>query len=114
MTFRFFGGRLDIEISWDHGPELWITVYGRRTQVFMVSYNAYPTLGGVKPYTIEDLYRDSPTETPFRKMVESGDDPDTRYTVMGGESMGGESMSLEPYAVNIHPPSWRPSDEDQP
>ena len=95
MTFRFFDGRLDIEISWDHGPELWITLYGRRTQIIMLSWNAYPVLGqtdhkpphffGVlermsrnyvprrltdppEPYTIEDLYRDSPTETPFRKI----------------------------------------------
>ncbi len=81
MTFRFFDGRLDIEIEWDHGPELWVTVYGRRTQIIMLSWNAYPVL---KPYTIEDLYRDSPTETPFRDMVETKDG--TRFEPRNGKS----------------------------
>ena len=121
MTFLFFDGRLDIEISWDHGPELWITLYGRRTQIIMLSWNAYPVLGQInyqrpnflvrldrmvetflpprngksdpvmdemmeeygkpsptviatvdgKPYTIEDLYRDSPTDTPLLDMVKA-------------------------------------------
>ncbi len=97
MIFRFFDGRLDIEVSWDHGPELWITVYGRRTQIIMLSYNAYPVLGKIErmprigepygepgrqlrsdevlpgvtaeEYTLEDLYRDSPTDTPLLKML---------------------------------------------
>ncbi len=88
-------GAFELEVEWDHGPDVSIIFYGHRTHIFGLSYNAYPVLGGIKQYTIEDLYRDSPTETPFRKMVEAKD---------------GIVDPMAPYAVNTHPPGWRPPD----
>ncbi len=67
-------GAFEIEVEWEHGPSVDIIFYGHRTHIFEISYNAYPVLGETMPYTIEDLYRDSPTETPFREMV-PWDDP---------------------------------------
>ena len=66
-------GPLEIAFEWDCGPDLTITFFGRRTHIIGLWWSAYPVLGGAKPYTIADLYRDSPTTSPFSKMVDKGE-----------------------------------------
>jgi hypothetical protein len=77
-------GAFEIEVEWDHGPDVWITFYGHRTHMFGISYVAYPVLSAPKRRPIDyespnflgvldrmwkQVYADSPTETPFMKMV---------------------------------------------
>lgn len=39
-------GLLEIEFEWDHGPDLTITYFGRRTHIIGLWWSAYPVLGG--------------------------------------------------------------------
>ncbi len=129
-------GAFEIEVEWDHGPDVWIIFYGRRTHIFGISYQAYPTLRSAsEPHFIgvldeiwKRVYADSPTETPFREMVvtkASDIEPlqDRRRPLRSDEVLPGvtaeeyrrnEKWYDERYAVNVRPPGWRPSDDDPP
>jgi hypothetical protein len=73
----FRRGAFEIEVEWDHGPDVSLIFYGHRTHIFSISYVAYPTLRSAsEPHFIgvldrmwKQVYADSPTETPFREMV---------------------------------------------
>ena len=41
-------GPLEIEFEWDHGPDLTITFFGRRTHIIGLWWSAYPVLGGAR------------------------------------------------------------------
>ena len=41
--------KIDLEFEWDHGPDLTLVIYAKRTHILSVSYSAYPVLGGANP-----------------------------------------------------------------
>ena len=41
-------GPLEITFEWDHGPDLTITFFGRRTHIIELWWSAYPVLGGAR------------------------------------------------------------------
>ena len=36
--------KIELEFEWDHGPDISLTIYGRRTWMFSISLAAYPVL----------------------------------------------------------------------
>lgn len=81
-------GAFEIEVEWDHGPDVWIIFYGRRTHIFGISYQAYPVLGG-RPALL-------PWDDPNRNIVADMTD-------------AAKEIASDP---NVRPPRWRPSDSD--
>ena len=46
--------KIDFEFEWDHGPDITIVFYAKRTHILSMSWNAYPVLGGAKPVESDD------------------------------------------------------------
>ncbi len=41
-------GPLELEVEWDHGPDLSLIFYGHRTHILSGSWSAYPVLGKIE------------------------------------------------------------------
>lgn len=36
--------KIELEFEWDHGPDITLVIYGRRTHIATVAWSSYPVL----------------------------------------------------------------------
>lgn len=38
--------KIELEVEWDHGPDITLVIYAKRTHILTVAWSSYPVLGG--------------------------------------------------------------------
>jgi hypothetical protein len=49
--------KFELEFDWDHGPDITLVIYAKRTHILTIAWSSYPVLGGAKPLdlTIDEI-----------------------------------------------------------
>ena len=47
--------KIELEFDWDHGPDITLVIYGRRTHILTIAWSSYPVLGSSQPLRTDGI-----------------------------------------------------------
>ncbi len=100
-------GALEIEVEWDHGPDVSIIFYGHRTHILSASWSAYPVLAGPKD-PVDPPHFFGPLDRMVKAAYEFTHDPLNEAIEEAGGVFDHDARTLEfpdrLYGLTFYPP----------